>query len=441
MRKIFSNHHLWVLGCCSLILVSFSQSRSLSKDIQVTDAKSVQQAVENAQPGDVVILKSGEWRDVALSLYGAGNAEKPIQIRAEQPGKTVLTGKSRVRIAGEYLVLSGLMLHNIANDVVDPLEFRGSEKRRAKHCRVTQCAFVEDEDVPKGDQANRWIGIYGEDNQIDHCDISGKKNVGTTLVVWLSDIDLGKHKILSNHFDSRPPLGENGGETIRVGDSMTSMMTASCLIENNYFYHCDGEAEIISNKSCGNIFRKNWFVESQGALTLRHGNDSVVEGNVFLGNKRRLTGGVRVIGERQRVEGNYFVNLEGVGARSAISVVTGTPNSELYEYYRVIDAQIKGNVFLNCKESITLGVAMQDTSLPPLRTVFESNWIQPQKDRPAVRVLSEEDTVWRNNRIQGAVEGRPESDGMRGETGPAPAAPEMPDIASFGAAWRRGIAK
>ncbi len=49
-------------------------------------------------------------------------------------------------------------------------------------------------------------------------------------------------------------------------------------MENNWFEGCDGETEIISNKSGGNTYRGNVFFRSAGALTLRHGNGNRVIG-------------------------------------------------------------------------------------------------------------------------------------------------------------------
>ena len=94
-------------------------------------------------------------------------------------------------------------------------------------------------------------------------------------------------------------LGVNGGETIRIGTSANSMESSRTIVENNTFKNCDGEIEIISNKSANNIFRNNLFLESKGSLTLRHGNNTLVEGNVFLGNNVSKTGGIRVINEGQ----------------------------------------------------------------------------------------------------------------------------------------------
>ena len=50
-----------------------------------------------------------------------------------------------------------------------------SVSRRATHSRVTDCAFTADADFVANEEENRWIGLYGEDNQIDRCTMQSRK--------------------------------------------------------------------------------------------------------------------------------------------------------------------------------------------------------------------------------------------------------------------------
>lgn len=418
---------------CLTLLLTLGAVSGFSSEIRVADSEAARKAVNDAKPGDLIILAAGEWRDVDLRFYGSGSAEHPIRIQAEEAGKTILTGSSRIRIGGEYLVISGLWLRNPTVEKADPVEFRIDSKTRASHCRLTQCAITEDVNFSANHKSNHWVGIFGEDNQVDHCNFSGKKNVGTTLVVWLGEGNVGHHRILANHFANRPPLGQNGGETIRIGDSTTSMLSAHCLIEGNKFVRCDGEVEIISNKSCHNIYRSNWFIESQGTLTLRHGNDCLVEGNYFIGKKRSSTGGVRVIGERHRVIGNVFSELEGDGYRAAICLASGIPNSPLYGYFQVINAEIRENTILDCKVPIVIGLEGKDAVLPPKDSSFEKNSVVAREGRPAVQMKASKPPVgiqWKSNSITGRIEGLAEVEGMRSGTPNFLAIPNEPSCGS-----------
>jgi poly(beta-D-mannuronate) lyase len=94
----------------------------------------------------------------------------------------------------------------------------------------------------------------------------------------------------------------NAAETLRVGLSAHAQSTGNIIVEHNLFARCRGENELISNKASGNTYRYNTFIESPGAqVTLRHGNDCVVYGNIF-----RDTEGLRIFGDRHLVFSNYF---------------------------------------------------------------------------------------------------------------------------------------
>ncbi|HYF37741.1 MAG TPA: polysaccharide lyase 6 family protein, partial [Prosthecobacter sp.] len=226
-----------------------------ANDFPVADIKAFDAAVKAAQPGDTIVLSEGRWTDLVLKFKGAGTKDAPITLKAAVPGRTEITGRSQLKIGGEYLVVEGLHIHNPDPEAGDPVEFRIDSKMLARNCRLTHCAITQDAEV-KPVKESRWVGIYGGHNRIDHCLMQGKTNKGTTLVVWLGEGQEAAHTIENNYFGPREKLGKNGGETIRIGDSQTSMRTAGCVIQRNLFETCNGEAECISNKSCGNLYRE-----------------------------------------------------------------------------------------------------------------------------------------------------------------------------------------
>jgi poly(beta-D-mannuronate) lyase len=380
----------------------------------VSDPEAARRAVRDAKPGDTIVLTAGDWKDADLRLDGDGTATAPITIRAEVPGKTVFTGASRLRLGGSHLIVSGLHLRNLSGAKADWLEFRIDSKRRANHCRVTDCALTESPDFEAAEKENRWIGLYGTSNQLDHCRIEGKKTKGTTVVVWLGEDDPGNHHLHHNQFGPRPELGKNGGETLRIGDSNSSMMDARCLVEENLFHACNGETECVSNKSCGNTYRANTFIEVEGTLTLRHGNRCLVEKNVFLGNHKTRTGGIRVIGEDHRILDNHLQDLEGDGFRTAIALLNGIPDSVLNGYFQVKNALIRGNTILNCKHSMLLGYNDdKKATLPPIGTRLERNRIVARPGQPAIETtLAPDAFTWVDNLAKADELGLPPQVGL-----------------------------
>ena len=244
-----------------------------AKEIRITPDSDLEELLAGGVgPGDSIVLAEGTWEDPELQFEGlTGTSENPIHVRAETPGKVVLTGKVEFGVSGEHVVVSGLSVLN-PERATDVFEFR-TDAGPARHCRITGCSF-EQTRPSAVDKKTLWVNLYGEANRVDHCYFAGKQNSGTTLVVWVDETP-GGHRIDHNHFGPRPVLGENGGETIRIGTSESSELVSRTVVEENYFERCNGEGEVVSNKSCENVFRFNLFDLCEGALTLRHGHRCV----------------------------------------------------------------------------------------------------------------------------------------------------------------------
>lgn len=347
-----------------LILLGSSIPAAEAAEHRVGTLEELNAAIKAAEPGDQIVLRDGPWRDVDILFEADGSADRPITLRAETPGKVIVSGRSRLRIAGSWLVVAGLLFDG-ASYPGDLIAFRRDPKKLSDNCRLTDTIII-DCDGPDRAVSTRWVSLYGRDNRVDHCGLEGKTGLGPTLVVWVVDGQEARHRIDHNHFGQRPPLGQNGGETIRVGTSDVSMTAARVVVESNLFEKCDGEAEIISNKSCENIYRDNTFLRCSGALTLRHGNNCVVEGNIFLGWRAKGSGGVRIIGEGHKVINNYFADLEGTNARAAISIMNGIPDSPLAGYFPVKGGLIASNTVIDCRETLVIGLdGGPNATVPP----------------------------------------------------------------------------
>uniref|UniRef100_UPI003784EA6B polysaccharide lyase 6 family protein n=1 Tax=Prosthecobacter sp. TaxID=1965333 RepID=UPI003784EA6B len=385
-------------------LLAFAFAVSVSgKDISVADIAAFTEAAKTIAAGDTLILQDGIWADGRLKIHAEGTAEKPVTIKAQTPGKVVFTGDSRLSVGGAHVLVDGLWFQNPTGAQV--VELRLDSKQLASDCRITNCAVTNDTQLTSVD-SSQFVSIYGARNRVDHCYIAGKTTQGTTLVVWLSNEakDQGKHQIDHNHFGPRQKLGKNGGETIRLGDSKTSMQTAACIVEHNLFEKCDGEAECISNKSCGNLYHSNTFKGVSGTLTLRHGNACRVENNVFFGDKAKGSGGVRIIGEDHVVTGNLFDSLTGDNERSAMCFMLGIPDSVPNGYFQVKRAKVTNNTFVNCAHNILIGMSGdKKAKLPPMETEISGNRIQTNLGEAFELKCAVEGVVMKDNEIGQAV--------------------------------------
>jgi poly(beta-D-mannuronate) lyase len=299
-------------------------------EYRVASAADITRLSDKLKPGDALVMADGTWTNQAVVFQGRGTAKQPITLRAATPGKVVLVGQSAVTVDGGHLVVSGLWLKD-AQSTGDGVKLAGT------NCRLTECAVV-------GGRHKFQVHLFGSSNRVDHCYLAGKTNDSPTLQVE-AESHPNHHLIDHNHFGPRPPLGRNGGETMRVGYSWQSMSNSCTTVEHNLFDRCDGELEIISNKSCENTYRYNTFFDCAGMFTLRHGNRCVVEGNFFLGHHKRGSGGIRVIGEDHTIVNNYLEGVENGG----FWITAGILDSELKGYFHARNCLIAFNTIVDSR--------------------------------------------------------------------------------------------
>ena len=378
-------------------ILAFTTSKTNAQEILVSNITEYNNAIKAAKAGATIVLKNGIWKDVKLNAYGKGEEGNPILIKAETAGKVIISGNSTLNIYGEYIIVGGFWFKDGNTEYKSVVQFRKDSKTFANNCRFTNStiSYYNTETELK----DHWVDIWGKNNRVDHNNFTGKRSEGTTLVVWLKGEEHieNNHRIDNNFFGTRPDLGKNGGETIRIGTSANSKKSSKTLVERNVFANCDGEIEIVSNKSCDNIFRDNLFVESKGTLTLRHGNNALVERNVFIGNGVSKTGGIRVINQGHIVRNNFLIGLTGDGYRGPIVVMNGVPNSPLNRYEQVRNVDIQNNTIIN-SGPISFGAGKDDEkTLAPKNVNFSNNLIYNNKDSKNIIFVDDTSGITFNN--------------------------------------------
>ena len=381
------------------LLLAFLLADVSAKTIFVSSLSELNNAIENAQPGDTVILKNGTWTDCKIAIPCSGTDKAPIVFKAQTAGKVLINGKSFLRIGGNNIIVEGLNFKDGAAADGNVWEFRlkGSV---ASNCRITNCS-INDFNNPKRIKENYWVALYGKQNRIDHCTFYNKKNLGVLIAVILDDdrSRLNGHIIDSNYFAPRPPLASNAGEIIRVGVSQHCTFYSNTVIKNNLFEQCNGEVEIISIKSCGNIIRNNVFKECQGGLNFRHGNNNTAEGNIFLGNDKEGTGGLRIINEGNWVVNNLFYHCRGVDFRSPLAIMNGVPNSPAYRYLPVRDAVVANNTFINCTPFSLCEGSDSERSVAPANVYIFKNVFANNQDSILYHVFDKTDSIYFANNL------------------------------------------
>lgn len=370
-----------------IVILFFNTHDFEAQEKFVDSISEYNEAIKKAKAGDVLILKNGVWKDVEINAYGKGTKDLPIVIKAETAGKVIITGNSTLNIYGDFIIVSGLWFKNGNSTYKSVVQFKKNTKLFANNCRLTNSTISYFKVTPG--IKDHWVDIWGKNNRVDHNNFTGKTSAGTTLVVWLKGNEHieNNHRIDNNLFGFREELGENGGETIRIGTSTNSMKSSKTIVERNVFAGCNGEIEIISNKSGDNIFRDNLFVGSKGTLTLRHGNNALVERNVFLGNGVSKTGGIRVINSGHIIKNNLLIGLQGEDYRGSIVLMNGVLNSPLNRYHQVKNVDIQNNTIIN-SGPLVFGAGKDDEkTLAPENVNFSNNLIFNNKSTSNIQFL------------------------------------------------------
>ena len=363
-------------------LIPFLSILVLASCTQNDDAEIVRtieqfnEAVASLQPGEKVVLANGTWTDVEFKFKADGLPDQPVELTAEEPGKVIITGRSNLSISGEHIVVSGLVFKDGFTPTSEVISFSTSRDEVANHSRVTN-TVIDSFSNPERHDTDTWVAIYGKNNRFDHNSLLNKGNHGVTVAVRLNTEASREndHVIEYNYFGPRQTLGSNGGETLRIGTSHYSREFSNTVVQYNYFDRTSGELEIISSKSCGNVFRGNVFFESQGTLTMRHGHYTTVENNYLLGNRKPNTGGIRIINENQTVRKNYLAGLTGHRFRSALVIMNGVPNGPINRYDPVIDSVMDNNIVIDSDHIQLAAGADEERSAPPTGSSMSHNII------------------------------------------------------------------
>jgi hypothetical protein len=391
-------------------------------------------AAASAKGNTIINLPAGTFTDVMITLVGNGiSASQPIIVQGAANGKTILAGKTYIKISGKYLALRNLNFQKVTAK-----EYSGS----GTIIQVSSCMYcgLDHIRMDGGPSAvmvgaddsfrHKWVRIEQNSKglEVGNSSFINKWSGGSVLLVERSAVWGGQadaHRFFNNVFSGRRlQVGANDFDTIRLGASTGAhspdFAEAAALLEkgkgiagtivefnvfentdlapdllkiciaNNYKRtYCTAEPEIISVKSPQNVIRFNTFRNNYGGLTLRHGFQNIAEGNFFSGKNtpaginsiNQNSYGIRIIGSDNVVVNNHmedlYLNHEMFGG---ISMMAGQVAADDSGYWQVLHAVVAFNYISNAgPDSLALAAGYGNT-----------------KDAK-YRVLAPEDVVFSNN--------------------------------------------
>lgn len=328
---------------------------AFSATITVHSSAELETAVNNAKPGTHIIIANGRYTGWNCKLKGNGLPGTPVLVSAETPGSVIFADsvtKTIFTITGNYLELSGFVfedckLWKTAGKSPMLVEFDNTQ-----NCRITGCTFRKNEAMSQF-MPLIVIGGNGEGNRADHCTfISNINTMDVQVKVTKETVPL--HTLIDhNEFNNKAKVTWpvfNGGECVQVGQDPVLLGTRSAYttVRDNRFIQCNGEPEVISNKSSDNRYIHNYFENCGGELVMRGGHDCQVDSNIINGG----AGGIRVNGSHHTITHNHINNVP-----TAIRLMYGMARgkTEIGFYIAATDCIITDNEISGATTAILSG--------------------------------------------------------------------------------------
>lgn len=328
-------------------------------DSTVESIAELKAAIAQAAPGDTLTVKNGVYTtSSAITVNRSGEPDRPITIIAESVGGVEINGTNGFNVAApaSHIVISGFVFTHASG--------KNSIAGGTSNVRFTRNAFQCTGDGP-------YLQVSGDDAQVDHNEFREKKTAGSMMTVSGTGSQVARRLwVHHNYFHDYASTGATTGEMIRLGLSTLGLSTGGAIVEHNLFARSRGESELVSNRSSGNIFRYNTFIDSPNAqLSLRHGNDCQVYGNYF-----RNTEGLRIYGDRHQIHSNYFEgNYIGINlGNGSTEVATG---GEVSGHDRPDDCLIAFNTLVDNRTHYQMSRRTPEP-LGATRTLFVNNLLQ-----------------------------------------------------------------
>ncbi len=363
---------------------------------RASSLEELQELLNDAQPGDRLVLAEGSYSASSpLKVDRAGTAASPIVIAAETVGGVEIRGQGSFHVIApaSHIHLEGFVfLHQKAVRFGVGTQF----------CRITRNVF-------ENAGVTHYLMVDGDDTEVSYNEFRNKSTVGQMLKIGGAPTRPAERTwVHHNYFHDFTNVGTNGGETIQVAVGENSMRSAFSRIEFNLFERCNGENELISNKSCDNVYHANTFRDSpQGELTLRDGDRITVSGNFFLNTR-----GLRIFGDNTNVFNNYFE-----GCTVAIVVGCGTDADHILgqpfkAYDRVDNLRLVHNTLVNNRKHIEFQA--REKGMPAQSAVIANNLIVGDAGSLVVFGAAPHNTTWKSNLLWGdAVDGDAPREGFR----------------------------
>jgi Chondroitinase B len=307
-----------------------------TRTIIVSSSSQLLSALNNAQPGDHILLTNGSYPGFTLSR--SGQIGQPIVIRAgntlaAKVSGSITLGGNDVYVVGVDVTGGSVVIKGARNRISSSrLRSRGSAVRLESSARsaIVDHNEIDSQATPT---TRGWFGIK--------------------VAVNRRDVN---HRIYRNYLHGAPrwTTGDDNS-AILLGTGSFRLINAGVLVEYNLIMDWHGDAETISVKTSGHTIRFNTAIDVEQFVN-RMGTGSTWSAN-WLENSK----GIRIHDKNQALLGN----------RGPIRIYGGDPGTDTDTYYQPIDTLVSGNTGgLEIGKGFINGVA---DALPAKNTKVEAH--------------------------------------------------------------------
>ena len=311
--------------------------------INVSSIAALQNACDNSNSGDIIILANGTYQDVSLNVNNSN-----ITVMAQTSGRVFLNGYDDINIYGNNVNFTGFQF--TSGDIGSSylIEVYGS-RNKLTHLNFSNYSAKKYIEIKAGTQYN----------EISYCNLEKKPATavtGCTIQISTSATVPGYHKIMYCSFQNYYGVGgDNGNEPVRIGLGAEYLNKSRTVVDHCYFNNTGlGDSESISIKCQENVVRFCTFTNQQNAmLSFRNGDFNVAYSNFFIN-----AGGIRVK-EANNIYcyNNYFENSGGNATGAVIYVYVAPlipPTTAAPRTMNQDNINFIHNTFYNCGD-IDLG--------------------------------------------------------------------------------------
>ncbi len=374
---------------------------TIQTGIITANPENISEKVQLLKEGDVLLLEDGTYNSCVLNITASGSISKPIVIRAEHKGKAIFSGESSITVSGNNVTVADLFFKECLFDDSQEgpvVSFSGCEGSR-----LTNCEFITSGNNTA--LTTSIVSISGKSRNVRIDNNLFQDPRGMSVVVSCNEkstIDTVPLNTLIDHnyfldvksIKSISSSASNGLECIQTGQSRAEGINLNTIVEYNRFENVTGDAsEIISNKSDGNIYRYNTFVDCKSSPCLRGGNNVSFIGNYLI----NVSKGIRFFGDNISINDNYIYSS------GPIYLDCGTDNVNDTGYLPQTNCTISGNTIIAPTLSAFVTGRYFDTltlkTLLPSNVMINNNVIYPNGADCIIDYANCEGVTYKDNKL------------------------------------------